>query len=264
MLKLRTKTLLSKLTWLIIPAVLFWSLSFAGKQSAKLQCNGLRVELLPKQDKASFLNEAKILTLANVPAGEILTQTDVNNLDVKAMESALQNNPYIKDAQVYLDINGKLNIRVAQNMPLIRVFKNNNSGYYITEDGFKMPLSNEYSARVIVASGNITESYTPGNDSLTTQVLKELYDLVKLIIRDPFLREMIDQIVVSRKKEFMLIPKLGNQKILFGNYQHADYKLERLKLFYFKAIPQVGWKKYQVINLKYNGKIVCEKSNETE
>lgn len=76
MLKLRTKILLSKLTWLIIPAVLFWALSFAGKQSAKLQCNGIQVEILPKQDKANFLNEGKILTLANVPADEIITQTD--------------------------------------------------------------------------------------------------------------------------------------------------------------------------------------------
>ena len=112
-------------------------------------------------------------------------------------------------------------------------------------------------------SGNISESDVSGNVSRTTEVLKELYELVKLIIRDPFLREMIDQIVVIGKKEFMLIPKVGNQKILFGNYQNVDDKLERLKLFYFKAIPQVGWKKYQVINLKYSGQIVCEKSNET-
>lgn len=56
--------------------------------------------------------------------------------------------------------------------------------------------------------------------------------------------------------EFVLVPLIGDQKIILGSTRHLDDKLNRLKIFYQKAMPATGWREYETINLKYNGQIV--------
>jgi cell division protein FtsQ len=70
---------------------------------------------------------------------------------------------------------------------------------------------------------------------------------------------LIEQIYVSNTGEFTLIPKVGDQKILFGNYTNVKDKLENLKIFYQEGMPYEGWQKYRTINLKYKGQVVCER-----
>jgi len=42
----------------------------------------------------------------------------------------------------------------------------------------------------------------------------------------------------------------------------VEDKLTRLKLFYQKALPKVGWEKYSSINVKYRKQIICTKKEE--
>jgi len=55
---------------------------------------------------------------------------------------------------------------------------------------------------------------------------------------------------------FVLIPKLGKQKIYLGTYENMPEKLANLKLFYSKAIAEEGWQKYSAFDLRYDGQIV--------
>jgi cell division protein FtsQ len=41
--------------------------------------------------------------------------------------------------------------------------------------------------------------------------------------------------------------------------EYFDHQVEKLKLFYTKALPQKGWEKYQMISLKYENQIVASK-----
>ncbi|MCD8495578.1 MAG: hypothetical protein LRY45_02455 [Bacteroides graminisolvens] len=74
-----------------------------------------------------------------------------------------------------------------------------------------------------------------------------------------FFNALIEQIYVSNANEFTLIPKVGDQKIIFGKYEDVITKLENLKIFYQEALPYEGWQKYRTINVKYKGQVVCEK-----
>jgi cell division protein FtsQ len=56
-----------------------------------------------------------------------------------------------------------------------------------------------------------------------------------------------------------LVPRVGSQKIVFGNGDDLESKFKNLLVFYKKAIPLVGWDTYSTINLKFKGQIVCVK-----
>jgi cell division protein FtsQ len=55
------------------------------------------------------------------------------------------------------------------------------------------------------------------------------------------------------------VPLIGDQKIILGNARRLENKFDRLKTFYKKAMPYVGWQQYRSINLKFNGQVVCKR-----
>jgi cell division protein FtsQ len=76
------------------------------------------------------------------------------------------------------------------------------------------------------------------------------------------MHRLIGQVFLDSRGDFILIPLLGDQQIIFGaarsDKEVAD-KFERLKHFYKEALPHEGWNKYKEISVKYEGQIVCRK-----
>ena len=76
------------------------------------------------------------------------------------------------------------------------------------------------------------------------------------------MHKLIGQIHLQKNGDFVLIPLLGDQKIIFGAAPTPELvqdKFERLKHFYKEALPHEGWNKYKEISVKYEGQIVCRK-----
>jgi cell division protein FtsQ len=73
------------------------------------------------------------------------------------------------------------------------------------------------------------------------------------------LQALIGQIHLKKNGDFVLIPLVGDQLIVFGSAftdQEVRDKFEKLKIFYTKGLPYEGWEKYSEISLKYRGQIV--------
>jgi cell division protein FtsQ len=133
-----------------------------------------------------------------------------------------------------------------------------------------MDPSPNFTARVLVFSGNISDKSDTltvakilSNDTLRKQrSLDEIYRLAKAINEDAFLRAQIGQVHRDVWGDFILIPLIGNQTIMFGaanSDQAVREKLDKLKTFYFEGLPYEGWNRYESINLKYRNQIVCKK-----
>jgi cell division protein FtsQ len=199
---------------------------------------------------------AKIIT----PDGNVssLQGKPLASFDVGQLETDLESSPYVRNAEVYTQMDGVLSIEVEQRQPVFRVFRQNSSGYYVDKEGWKMPLSSKYTARVMVLRGAITEGYD-GNDTIKSETLKQAFALMTALNEKEFWRQQIDEVQVDQKGEFTLIPKVGDQRILLGTADELDEKLHKLRLFYKHAMNRVGWSTYKVINLKYSGQVVCEK-----
>jgi cell division protein FtsQ len=189
---------------------------------------------------------------------EKVENESLGQVDVARIEQVLEQDPFIENAESFVDVKGNLNLKIFQRQPILRVIDNNNLNYYLDKNGAKMPLSKYYTARVTIVTGAVPP-YVDGFLSQKKYALKDVFNLVQRINADAFFAPMIQQIVVDAAGEFTLIPILGDQKIRIGTLDDLDEKLEQLKTFYKEAMPYEGWKKYRTISVKYKGQIVCKK-----
>jgi len=181
----------------------------------------------------------------------------MKEFEVSDIERNLEANPYVRNAEVFADLDGTMRIAIKQKRPVLRVFQQAGKGYYIDDEGKKMPLSDKYTARVLTVTGDI-EPFG-GTDSLKERITQEVYAVAQFIHSNSFWSKQIDGIHINQQKEMILLPKVGNHEILFGDGSQIENKFHRLWVFYRKAINTVGWETYKVINLKYTGQVVCEK-----
>lgn len=163
-------------------------------------------------------------------------------ISFKSIEELLLNHPSIRTSRVYSDMKGNVFINVKQRKPIVRI-QNEKEGYYLDEDGSRMPLSEEYTARMLLVTGEI--------NSVTEQ---HLFTLTNIIFKDDFLRNQIAQISITDSELFILCRK--GENIEFGKIKDINKKFEKLLMYYAKGNPQ--GKKYKTINLKYNNQIVCK------
>jgi cell division protein FtsQ len=132
--------------------------------------------------------------------------------------------------------------------------------FYVDQHGLKMPLSQNFTARVIAANGFIDELFANKVDSLHTALAKDLFKTADFIRNDSLWDAQIAQIYINKDHEIELIPRVGNQRILLGTADSLELRFGNLKAFYKKALPMVGWDAYKVINIKYNNQVIGVKN----
>ncbi len=189
------------------------------------------------------------------------------DVDVTAIEERLKSIPCVARAEVYHTMDGRLHARVKQRVPVVRVFNRDGTSFYIDREGWTMPTSPGYTARVLVVTGHLNE---PGavngvypvfaTDSLEEHFRSDdIHRLAMFINADPFWNAMIDQVVVTADGEFELIPRVGAQRVLIGDGRELAGRFEKLRIFYDKGIPKADWRRYARIDLRYADQVVCTK-----
>ena len=121
---------------------------FAGKNNKENYCK--LTDITIEMDQNAFITNDVIndyLLDNNLYPDSI----KMNDVSFKNIENLLANHPSIKSANVYSDMQGKVFVSVVQRKPIVRV-QNGKDGYYLDEDGLRMPLSNEYTARMLLSN----------------------------------------------------------------------------------------------------------------
>lgn len=188
----------------------------------------------------------------------------IGNVDIEEIENRVMQIRELECAEVYRTIDGILHIDADQRDPIMRIMTNYGNNYFIDNNGIIIPYKEGYSPRLIIISGNVSisdSSVISGSLDFTRsgETLKRIYDLVSFIREDIFWESQIEQIWVTEKREFELIPRVGNHLIRFGRGDNIDRKFRNLEALYRNALPLAGWDSYKVINLRYDGQIVCKK-----
>lgn len=166
-------------------------------------------------------------------------------IDLHNLEAKIQSHPMVESASVFLTVDGFLITKIRQRTPIARVVVNNES-YYIDRQAKSMPLSENFSARVLLISGYVKE-----------QNNAEIQQLVTGILEDEFLKEQIIGVEIKPKNEYVLDTRVGDQKIILGKIENLDQKFKNLESFYIKTMADSTIYKYDSINLKYNKQVVA-------
>lgn len=218
---------------------------------------GIEIDVHPLPDGHFLVDSTDIKTTIKRSFAFEWTGQQIGMLNIERLERVLEEDPFILNADVYVNAKNKIHILVEQREPVLRIIDDNGLQYYIDKDGFKMPLSKHFSARVMVATGSLPP-HVPDFLEKKKNLLKDVFLLSQYIGEDRFLRTLVEQIYVSNGK-IMLAPKVGNFEIIFGTMEGMEEKFERLRIFYDEIAPYEGWRRYKTINLTYKGQIVCEK-----
>ncbi len=186
--------------------------------------------------------------------GYDLEMSSIRELNLMDLETMLEGDDRIKEAEIYIDNKDRLHVEIEQRVPILRVFSKANTSYYLDMDGNEIPAYRGATIRVPVASGNI-ENYDPKllHEKRESR-LKDVYKLAKYIHEDEFLAALIEQIDVRENGEVMMVPKVGRQKLDFGHVENMEERFEKLKVLYKGGMEQVGWRKYSVLTLKYDSR----------
>lgn len=247
-----------QLLWVValVIATIFIVSAIEQKEASPVMGVFVNIEPLDKDDL--LITQEDVLLSIDRGFGVPLQNFQVGNLNVARLEKILEEDPFILDANVFIDAKNYVNITIEQREPIMRVADINGLNYYMDDEGFRMPLSKHFTARVLVVTGNLPP-YTPDFLEKEKHGLKDVFELVNILLGDEFLQAQIEQIYVSNTGEIVLSPKVGDHRILLGKYEDIDEKLDKLITFYKQALPYEGWNKYKTINLKFKNQVVCEK-----
>jgi cell division protein FtsQ len=239
----------------------------AGNQKSRT-CSKINI-LISDEDRNSFVDASDVLDMLN-SKGKKLTGTPMQDINTGMLEKIVNTNPFIENAEVFSTIDGIVNITVSQRTPVIRIMNASNEDYYMDESGVFMPVSEKYTAPVIVANGYIFNTYAekkiynldynPSDTMSGRLMLEQLYTLANVIRRDTFWNAQVEQLYVNEWQEIEMIPRLGNHRIILGDISNLDDKLGRLMAFYRKGLNKIGWNTYRTINLKFKNQVVCSKN----
>jgi cell division protein FtsQ len=192
------------------------------------------------------------------------THTTLNSSKIEKHIAAMSE---VKEVRVFSRIGSKWTIEITVRKPIARIFNQWHETFYLDEDGIVVRASGLHTARVVVVTGMIPDRITSisvkeiiNNDSLKSiRKLDDVYRISNYVCNDPELQALIGQIHLKKNGDFVLIPIVGGQLIVFGSAftdKEVRDKFEKLKIFYTKGLPYEGWEKYSEINLKYGDQIV--------
>ncbi len=126
-----------------------------------------------------------------------------------------------------------------------------------------------YRKRVIAEKLSKIEQLQADEQEKQKKLLKNYEDFTKLITfvetieDDEFWAAEIVQITArnsaSGALEIELIPRSGSARILFGRVEKVEQKLSKIERFYRDGLSKVGWDRYQTIDIRYKGQVVCRK-----
>ena len=267
--KINYKKILVTVLWIIALSGLTASLAFVSKKERQVKVENLDITVNSKGQN-DFVDEDDVKEFFS-ERQDVILNAEVKNVNINALEKALNSHPAVENADLSVDVNGDIKISVTQRTPLVRVLTMGGESYYIDTQSKLMPLSDKFTARVLVVNGYIHEPYSRRymfsvNEIAKNEIFKEvsmlddIYDMADFITKDTVLNGLIHQLSINKEKEFEMFPSIGNHKIIFGDATDIAEKFEKLKLFYLNGLNKTdNWNKYSTVNLKYKNQVVCTK-----
>lgn len=218
--------------------------SFTSKRNENRKIGKPAIEILDANNPFVTSEMVNKLLIENFGGTSTIRK---EKLDLKNIEQTINKHSLIDHSEVYVSVDGKLKTVITQKTPIARVF-NNNSSFYIDYKGNRMPLSQNFSARVPLVYGDVNNAYS-----------KNFVSLLKMVHEDDFLKKNIIGMTISADGSIVMKNRNYNYDIIFGRTIHMERKFNNYKAFFQKAVQDTLLDSYKTINLKFTKQVVCTK-----
>ena len=167
----------------------------------------------------------------------------IGDVKIPELEKKINENPFVDSANVYMNLNGNLNVDIKQRVPVFRLSKNGKD-FYVDEKGVEFPISRNFSYPCMLVMGDVDASE-----------YQKLGQLVEKIDKDDFSKKYF--IGIKKEKDnYNLLTSDGNYKVEIGDLENIDFKVKGFKTFVEKYLVYQNPNKYKKISVKYNNQIV--------
>lgn len=240
---------MKKINWhtirlVLIIFVMIFLYSFSSKRNSERKIS--KIDIKFESNENMFLTHEMVNNLLIQKLGGT-SSIQKDKLDLNTLETVLDDHEMIEKAQVFSTIDGFLNTRITQKTPIVRVITDNDS-YYIDSKGDRMSLSQNFSARVPLVSGEISK----GNEKPYLLLFNE-------IKKDDFLSKNITGAQIMPSGNVVLTNRSYDYKITFGKPINVEKKLKNYKAFFQHAIKDTLIKSYKEVNVMFTQQVVCKK-----
>lgn len=252
-----------------VPTLLILSLTgvaivlvIVNNEQGKISCDNVKISVIRKGE-ATFVSEKEVEELVRKKCRE--TGNESAGINTADIEKSVEEIPSVKNAEVFRKINGEVNVEIEQRVPVCRIHEQSGNQYYLDENGELFPINKNYTARVPLVNGYLNEPYAKrlglmDSDSVKRiSLLDDISVLFREIRKDEFRNALVEQVWITEKGEFEIIPKIDDHIIIFGDTTEISGKFNKLKIFYEEGLNTKGWNVYKTVNLKYKNQIICKK-----
>lgn len=231
--------------------------AFASIRGQKKICNKVYITI-DNEYNNYFISDREVKDILTRYGNTRLEGLKVEEIDLKSLEIRIKSHKFVRNAQVYRDLAGNINIKIKQNRPIARiVHADSEQDIYIDEEGNSLPLSDRFTARVVpITQSERAPSLRKGFFQDSTG--KGYLSLLKYIEKDAFWKAQIAQMHIDAKGKISFLPQVGNETIEFGKPDNIEQKFKKILIFYKKVLPAMGWNKYTRVNVEFNDQIICE------
>ncbi len=233
------------LRFMLLIGLMAFLFSFSKKRNANRTLSKVDIEFM--DGRSPFITHKTVNKLL-IQSKEEITGIGKETIALKEMERRLNENPMVRNAQVYVTIDGVLGAKIEQRDPIGRIFsQGNGQDYYLDSDGKKMPLSEVYSARVPIITG-ISENH-----------FEEVTELLLKIRQDDFMRHIVVGLEQMDNGEIQFRLRKSDLRVLLGRPVNIDRKFQNFKAFYKKTKQDSTLFRYDKVNLKFESQVIATK-----
>ena len=165
-----------------------------------------------------------------------------DSLVLSMLESFLENNPYVDNAEVFQFKKGVLGVSINEKKAVVRV--QGADQFYFDKEGDDFSISKNYTPKVPLFMGELKEDQK--NDLLL---------LIKHLNADPFLRSELASIEY-RSNSYFIGLKSYEFEVEIGQVPGIVEKLSKLKVFCAYYDNHQLDREYTLINLKFKNQVV--------
>jgi cell division protein FtsQ len=237
--------------WIALGAITLVLLVSAIQKKNHKDCAGVEVTF-NREGNNFFVDEKGVIGLLKA-YGPIKGES-IENINLKALEQRLKSDRWIANAELFFDNKQVLQVIVEEKEPVARIFTVEGSSFYIDSACRRLPLSEKLSARIPMFT-----SFPSGRLVLSrpdSQLLGAAKELALFIQADEFWRAQVAQVDIT-PNGFEMIPTVGSHVVVLGKDGNWQQKFDRLFSFYRQVWTQVGFEKYEKIDVQFDGQIVA-------
>lgn len=250
--KYNWKKILTNTVWILAGTGTIVLLGAAMQKKNQKSCAGIKVEI-SGVEQHMFIDEKDVLDILH--AGGKVEDNSIGLLNLRQMETVVEKNPWVRNAEMFIDNNQVLQVRIEEREPVARVFTLEGSSFYLDSTALRLPLSDKISARVPMFTGFPSDRKILSKPD--SALLNDVVKIGRYILADSFWMAQTAQIAIMPDAGFEMIPVVGDHTVILGNADDISDKFDRLYTFYKKAWLANGIGTYETLDVKYNNQVVA-------